>query len=63
MALLFYIKVDDKSNDITAIPELLRALDLKGCLVTIDAMGCQRAIAQNILDAGADYLLAAKGNA
>ena len=56
------VKVDGKSNEITAIPELLRALDLKGCLVTIDAMGCQRSIAQNILDAGADYLLAVKGN-
>jgi predicted transposase YbfD/YdcC len=56
------VKVDDKSNEITAIPELLRMLDLKGCLVTMDAMGCQRDIAQNILDAGGDYLLAVKGN-
>ena len=56
------IKVDDKSNEITAIPELLRLLDLNGCLVTIDAMGCQREIAQNIVDAGGDYLLAVKGN-
>ena len=56
------VKVDDKSNEITAIPELLRMLDLKGCLVTIDAMGCQREIAQTIVDAGADYLLAVKGN-
>ncbi len=55
-------KVDDKSNEITAIPELLKLLHLKGCLVTIDAMGCQRQIAQNIVDAGADYLLAVKGN-
>lgn len=59
---LGHVKVDDKSNEITAIPELLRMLDLKGCLVTIDAMGCQRDIAKNILDAGADYLLAVKGN-
>lgn len=56
------IKVDDKSNEITAIPELLRLLDLQGCLVTIDAMGCQRDIAQNIRGAGSDYLLAVKGN-
>ena len=56
------VKVDDKSNEITAIPELLRVLDIKGCLVTIDAMGCQREIAQTIVDAGADYLLAVKGN-
>lgn len=56
------IKVDDKSNEITAIPELLKLLDLNGCLVTIDAMGCQRDIAQKILDAGGDYLLAVKGN-
>lgn len=56
------VKVDDKSNEITAIPELLGLLDLNGCLVTIDAMGCQREIAQNIVDAGGDYLLAVKGN-
>lgn len=56
------VKVDDKSNEITAIPELLKLLHLKGCLVTIDAMGCQRDIAQRIGDAGADYLLAVKGN-
>lgn len=55
-------KVDDKSNEITAIPELLKLLDIAGCLVTIDAMGCQREIAQTIVDAGADYLLAVKGN-
>jgi len=56
------VKVDDKSNEITAIPELLRVLDLRGCLVTADAMGCQREIAKNVIDAGADYLLAVKGN-
>jgi len=56
------VKTDDKSNEITAIPELLRLLVLKGCIVTIDAMGCQTAIAQTILDQGADYLLALKGN-
>lgn len=55
-------KVDDKSNEITAIPELVRALDIKACLVTIDAMGCQKEIAKAIVEAGADYLLAVKGN-
>lgn len=55
-------KVDDKSNEITAIPELLQLLKISGCLVTIDAMGCQREIAQTIIDAGADYLLAVKDN-
>ena len=56
------IKVDDKSNEITAIPELLQWLELGGCLVTTDAMGCQREIAQTIVEAGADYLLAVKDN-
>lgn len=56
------VATDQKSNEITAIPELLGMLDIKGSLVTIDAMGCQRTIAQNILDAGADYLLSVKGN-
>jgi len=55
-------KVDTKSNEITAIPELLDLLVLKGCIVTIDAMGCQRTIAQTILEQGADYVLALKGN-
>ncbi len=55
-------KVADKSNEITAIPPLLQTLYLKGCLVSIDAMGCQKSIAQDIRDAGADYLLAVKGN-
>lgn len=55
-------KVDSKSNEITAIPELLRALDLAGCIVTIDAMGCQKQIAQAIGAAQADYVLALKGN-
>ena len=50
------------SNEVTAIPELLRVLELKGCLVTIDAMGCQRNIAQQVVQGGADYLLAVKGN-
>jgi len=56
------LKVDEKSNEITAIPELLRLLTLKGCIVTIDAMGCQTEIAQTIIDEGADYVLALKGN-
>jgi len=55
-------KVDDKSNGITAIPALLEILVLKGCMVTIDAMGCQRTIAEKIVDANADYLLSVKGN-
>jgi predicted transposase YbfD/YdcC len=55
-------KVDVKSNEITAIPELLDLLALKGCIVTIDAMGCQRAIAQKIIEQKADYVLALKGN-
>lgn len=52
----------EKSNEITAIPELLRSLELGGCTVTIDAIGCQVEIAGAILDAGADYMLAVKGN-
>jgi len=56
------IKVDSKSNEITAIPALLDLLDLSGCTVTIDAMGCQKEIAQKILDQGADYIFAVKGN-
>ncbi|MEO5368435.1 MAG: ISAs1 family transposase, partial [Magnetococcus sp. WYHC-3] len=55
-------KVDGKSNEITAIPELLDLLALEGSIVTIDAMGCQKAIAEKIRDKGADYLLALKGN-
>lgn len=55
-------KVDDKSNEITAIPKLLEVLSLAGCIVTIDAMGCQKEIAQAILDKGADYVLSLKEN-
>jgi predicted transposase YbfD/YdcC len=54
--------VFEKSNEITAIPTLVERLDLKGALVSIDAMGCNPTIAQSILDAGADYLLAVKDN-
>lgn len=56
------VKVDDKSNEITAIPELLRVLALQGCIVTLDAMGCQTEIAAQIIDQEADYLLALKAN-
>jgi predicted transposase YbfD/YdcC len=54
--------VDKKSNEIKAIPKLLDLLDLHGALVTIDAMGCQKEIAQQIVDRGGDYLFAVKGN-
>ena len=56
------IKTAEKSNEITAIPELLNLLDISGCLITIDAMGCQKKIAQTIINKNADYLLAVKGN-
>lgn len=55
-------KVDGKSNEITAIPELFDMLELRGCIVTIDAMGTQTEIAQKIIDNNADYILALKGN-
>ena len=55
-------KVSDKSNEITAIPKLLEVLEIKGCIVTIDAMGCQKDIAEKIRKKGADYVLALKGN-
>lgn len=54
--------VDAKSNEITAIPELLKVLDLKGCIITIDAMGCQKEIAKAIVAKKADYILAVKAN-
>lgn len=56
------VVVDEKSNEITAIPKLLQMLELSGSLVTIDAMGCQTEIAQAIVDAGGDYVLSLKGN-
>ena len=56
------LKVADKSNEITAIPALLALLDLRGCTVTSDAMGCQKKIARQIIDQGGDYVLALKGN-
>ena len=55
-------RVDEKSNEITAIPALLRLLELEGGIVTIDAMGCQKEIARTIVEQGADYVLALKGN-
>jgi predicted transposase YbfD/YdcC len=55
-------KVDEKSNEITALPALLRALELSGCIVTADAMHCQKETAQEISEADADYVLALKGN-
>ena len=56
------LKVNDKSNEITAIPELLKRLELHGCIVTIDALGCQTEIAESIVARGGDYVLAVKGN-
>jgi predicted transposase YbfD/YdcC len=56
------VAVDAKSNEITAIPQLLELLDLHGALVTLDAMGCQKAIAQKIVERGGDYLLTVKDN-
>ena len=56
------IKVADKSNEITAVPALLRTLELAGCIVTVDALNCQKQIAKEIQEADADYVLALKGN-
>jgi predicted transposase YbfD/YdcC len=56
------VKVDDKSNEISAIPKLLQVLEIGGCIVTIDAIGCQTEIAQAIVDLDADYVLAVKEN-
>ena len=56
------VKTSEKSNEITAIPELLSKLDIKGAVVTIDAMGCQKSIAADIIKKEADYVLALKGN-
>ncbi|NHB98445.1 ISAs1 family transposase [Photorhabdus stackebrandtii] len=56
------VKTQNKSNEITAIPELIKLLELKGALISIDAMGCQTQIAREIIDAGADYLLSVKAN-
>ena len=56
------VKTREKSNEITAIPELLTLLELEGCIVTIDAMGCQKEIAKTIINKGADYVFGLKGN-
>lgn len=56
------IKVDEKSNEITAIPNLLEILDIENSIITIDAMGCQKEIAKTIIDNGANYILAVKEN-
>lgn len=56
------LKTEQKSNEITAIPELLKMLELSGCIVTIDAMGCQREIVADIVEQGADYVICLKGN-
>jgi predicted transposase YbfD/YdcC len=60
--ILGQVKVDDKSNEITAIPKLLDLLNLKGTTVTVDAMGCQTDIAKRIFDKGGDHLFSLKGN-
>lgn len=56
------IKTDEKSNEITAIPDLIDLIDVKGSIVSIDAAGCQKNIAQKLIESGADYLIALKGN-
>ena len=56
------VKVDDKSNEITAIPELLNLIAINGCIVTIDAMGCQKEIAKKVVEGEGEYVLAVKGN-
>lgn len=56
------IATEEKSNEITAIPRLLELLDIRGATITVDAMGCQRAIAEKVIDQGADYIMGLKGN-
>ena len=56
------MKIEEKSNEITAIPQLLKILEIQGCIVTIDAMGTQKEIAQEIIQRGGDYILSLKGN-
>lgn len=60
--MLGQLRTAEKSNEITAIPTLLKLLQLKGCIVTLDAMGCQRDIAATIKAQQADYVLALKAN-
>ena len=57
-----YCLLHNNSNEITAIPQLLNVLALEGCIVTIDAMGAQTAIAEQIIESGGDYVLSLKGN-
>ncbi len=56
------VATEEKSNEITAIPAVLELVDVKGAIVTIDAMGCQKAIAEKIIERGGDYVLPVKGN-
>ncbi|WP_345008194.1 ISAs1 family transposase, partial [Snuella lapsa] len=56
------VKTQEKSNEITAIPELIKSLEIKDCTITIDAMGCQREIVSSIIDENANYVIAAKAN-
>ena len=56
------IRTEEKSNEINAIPELLNLLELEGCIVTIDAMGCRKKITKKIIAGGGDYAIAVKGN-
>lgn len=56
------VKTEEKSNEIVAVPQLLEKLELSGCIVTLDAMGCQRAIAKQVKEGGGEYVLAVKGN-
>lgn len=60
--LLGQVKTEEKSNEITAIPELLKAIDIKGATITIDAAGCQKKIIETIRDREGDYMIALKGN-
>ena len=60
--ILGQVQTEEKSNEITAVPELLQMLELRGCIVTLDAMGCQREIAEQIINKEADYVLSVKGN-
>lgn len=59
---LSQMKVDEKTNEITAIPELIKEIDILGCIITTDALGCQKEIAKTIIEEGGDYVLAVKGN-
>ena len=56
------VKTEEKSNEIVAVPQLLEKLELSGCIVTLDAMGCQRAIAKQVKEGGGEYVLTVKGN-